>query len=227
MPFSFCCSFTFLYLCDPKFYGETNLNFKMINMEKVFEKFILPIESIAHAGCGFFVDNLFVTAGHVAVNNELPLTIYFNGKTVKLDKSNLLFARYVDNEPNPEDNIDVALFKVEGVNSPLKLADYRPKAGEQYVCYSFNDEVFHLNQQGVPAIFSSYDQIVPVSTPVKVLDKTDGKFFGCESEKVLQRGNSGSPLIDAEGNVVGILHGGVPDTNQCVFQYADMVRKFC
>ena len=194
-------------------------------MKKEFEKFILPIESVAHAGCGFFVGDLFVTAGHVVVNNELPLTIYFEGKSIKLDKSNLLFAQYADNEANPEANVDCAVFRIEGVNSPLKLADYRPKPGVSYTCYAFNDEVIKNNQPGVPAIFASFDQIVPISTSVSVLDKAEGKFFGCESVEILQRGNSGAPLIADDGTVVGILHGGVPDSPQCVFQYADIINS--
>ena len=117
---------------------------------------------------------------------------------------------------------------MEGIKSPLKLANYRPEQEQIFRIYTYN-EIIIKNEFpkdiDIPEIFKTRDEIRPYETKVKVLGKKQGNFFACESEGFLKVGNSGSPLFDDNDNVVGILHGGNPDTNMVIFQYADIITR--
>ena len=188
------------------------------------EKFVLPIFGDSHVGCGVLIDDYFITAAHVALIDKLPIYIYFEKKRFTLDKSNLIFHKYSEELSEETDCMDCAIFKIEGIKSPIKLSEKRPECGQTFYCYTFNEIVTKKNIPGIPEIFSNEDEIVPLATEVKVLKDVQGNFFAVETNDFLKTGNSGSPLVDGEGYIYGILRGGKPDTKICVFQYIDIIK---
>jgi len=194
-------------------------------MEKqTISKYIVPVFSEAQAGCGFFTDNYFITSGHVTVRANLPLVIYYQGKRIRLDMSNMVECHYCHPLTAESSCFDYAVFKVDGIDSPLRISDHKPQEGEVYFCHTFNEEVTKNPQPGIPDIFTSCDEIVSLATEATIRKEVQGNFFAADSKEILKEGNSGSPLLDSEGRVVGILQGGVSGTPCCVFQYADIIK---
>ena len=197
-----------------------NIFSEIINISK---KFVAPVMGIAQDGCGVFVGNRFITAGHVAKPDGFPYSAYNAGKKYVLDNTNLLAYRYSEQLAAEHDCSDYAVFSVEGVDSPLKIADYRPKEGQELLCVYYDTEVSNHPEEGLPSISTTSDEIVQKTTIVTVRKESQGNFFAVDSADFLKVGNSGSPLIDADGNVVGILRGGHLNTSCCVFQYANTI----
>ena len=193
---------------------------EIINLSK---KFVAPVMGNAQDGCGVFVGNRFITAGHVAKNSDLPYFTYHEGKKIVLDKTNLLAHCYFEQLTGEPECGDYAVFSVDDVNSPLNIADYHPEEGQELLCVYYDTEVSKQPKEGVPDIFTTSEEIVQKTTIVNVRKESQGNFFAVDSADFLRVGNSGAPLIDADGNVVGILRGGQLGTSCCVFQYANTI----
>ena len=199
----------------------TNTNFaEIINLSK---QFVTPVMGIAHDGCGVFVGNRFITAGHVAKPDSFPYKAYHDGKKYVLDKTNLLAHRYSEELTIEPECGDYSVFSVDGVESPLQMADYLPEEGQELLCVYYDTEVSLHTEEGIPDIFTTTDKIVQKTTTVTVRKESQGNFFAVDSADFLKVGNSGAPLIDADSKVVGILRGGHLGTACCVFQYAKSI----
>ena len=182
------------------------------------EQFVLPIFDVlgSQCGCGFFVGNHFITAGHVVLECNLPLIIFYKRKKLQLNSDNLINLKYEKKVTTDIKCGDIAIFALEDINSPLVLADYIPTYGRKLICISFDTIV--LNSDPNSSIFENNEKISMVKTIASVREEQQGNFFACNTESILHKGNSGSPLIDSDNRVVGILHGGTIFPKCCVFQ---------
>jgi len=200
-----------------------NINFaEIINQCK---NFVAPIWGEAHDGCGVFVGNRFITAGHVTKYDSFPYYVENGGKRYQLDNSNLLSRCFSEQLTAEPDCGDYAVFSTDGLDSPLQMADYCPQEGQKLLCVYYDTEVTNHPEEGIPSIFTTSEEIVQKTTFVTVSKDRQGNFFAVESDELLKVGNSGSPLIDADGKVVGILRGGLLGTPSCVFQYANSIKN--
>lgn len=84
------------------------------------EDYITFIDGGTSDGVGFFVGNLFITAGHV-FNEGQTHSIYFGGQRIVLDKNEAIFINYPNGDFFSPEIPDVAIFDCAGVNSPLVL----------------------------------------------------------------------------------------------------------
>lgn len=136
-------------------------------------------------GTGFFItdDGYALTNCHVACHAGVNYTTIFNGSIHKVKLIRQL------------GNIDVALIKVELKEGekviPLPISVRKPVLGESAIIV------------GYPLSESSID---PVSASFGTVTKTifEGKFI---VDAAAFPGNSGSPIIDKNGGVIGILYG--------------------
>lgn len=137
-------------------------------------------------GCGIFVDEYFITAGHVGKDDFYVL---HEGRKIIFSKEECIFLAC---EPKCEDDFEIAVFHSKGIISPFRLGR-KVAIGDELECYSFRhkgglNEVFH---------------------PIHCLGKVNGvigNFFLCTMSEVLKEGSSGSPIFK-ENDVVGILVG--------------------
>lgn len=189
------------------------------------ENYILPIMGNTLCGCGFFAGNHFITAGHVVVKCNLPLVVWFEGKKYTLNFNNLLQICYSKEIEGRISCADFAVFTFDNINSPLDLADYTPTNGQVLRCITY-DEVHAKTNNNVPAIFANEERIVKINTDAIVRIERQENFFACDTKSILHEGNSGSPLIDSDNKIVGILHGGTKIPECCVFQSASSIKQF-
>lgn len=189
------------------------------------DSFVVPVMGLAQQGCGFFVGNYFITAGHVIGDGEFSPSIVFEGKRIVLDKNKALKVCYSEQISGDESESDFAVFAVDGINSPLKLADYKPLAGQVLRCITYDTVVQKDEMHGTLEIFATKEEIVTVNCTATVREETLGNFFACDTDSILKKGNSGSPVIDSDNNVVGILRGGTYLPECCIFQYAGVIKE--
>lgn len=192
-------------------------------MNKI-ESFIVPIMGQAQQGCGFFIGNYFITAGHVIEESKHPLSVRYGGINYVLDKSKAVKICCSKKLTTDESDADFAIFSVDGVNSPLKLANYKPIQGQELCCITYNTIVTKDETPAIPAIFAVKEEIERIVTTAIVRQEILGNFFACDTKTILKKGNSGSPLIDTEKRVVGILRGGTYIPECCIFQFAQIVK---
>jgi len=199
-----------------------------------YDKFIAPIfvhmqiednrVRDSFVGNGFYIDNYFITAAHVIVNNQNVNAqsnpfIIIDGKEIELTKERAdLWKSLRSNENgNPiehenSDLGDVAIFRYPGVKSELVLSKNLPKYGETLQCYFLHTEKPKAGIQYTTKVIGSislYDW--ETSGQVHEKDGFLGNFYGAtmQPEHPTGGGSSGSPLM--KGNVVyGILHAGDP-----------------
>lgn len=183
------------------------------------ENYILPIFGEVQCGCGFFVGNHFITAGHVVTKCNLPLLVWYNGEKHELNFYNLLKISYSKDISDSTYCADYAVFEFENINSPLELANYVPINGQLLRCVTY-DLVHTKVANNVSTIFSNEERVVKINTSAIVRTERRENFFACDTKSILHEGNSGCPLIDSDNRVVGILHGGTKIPECCVFQSA-------
>lgn len=188
--------------------------------------FIIPIMGQAQQGCGFFVGNYFITAGHVIENYDGVLSIWFDGKEIELDRHKALIICNSNRINEDGSDADFAVFSVDEVDSPLEFADYKPTPNQKLRCVTYDTVFVEDDKPGIPKIFAYKDEIVKVEAQATVRQDTLGNYFACNTTPNLKKGNSGSPLLDSDNNVVGILRGGtysnMPEC--CIFQYVDIIK---
>lgn len=162
-----------------------------------YSKYIFPIISNDKDGFGVLVGNLFITAGHVLEESKKPY-VKINGKSYPLYKENALI---FDTNPDKKTNgYDVAVFQLNGVNSPLKLSINLPSFGKELLSCCYSHKVNTSSK-----IFCYKESWVREERVGKVTSLYDN-YFECQFEDSLSRGSSGSPIMDGE-EVVGILYG--------------------
>lgn len=144
-------------------------------------------------GTGFFIskDGLFLTAAHV-VKDADSIQVYWQSKDYPAERV------FVDG------TLDVAVLKVGGVRSPQVLSlssSSTVKTG---------DDVFTL---GFPQV--QFQGIEPKYTNGTISSLSgmgnDPKYFQISAP--VQPGNSGGPLLDSQGRVVGLINSRLDDIN--------------
>lgn len=155
-------------------------------MSRVEATVVTVITGSGH-GSGFFIaPNLVLTNHHVALDAERLKVRLINGTevlatTLRSDKRR-----------------DVALLQIEnGEFMPLPIRA-RPVA--------LTEEVY--------AVGSPFDETLAGSVTRGIVSQIQRDEHGLQliqADATIQRGSSGGPLLDAEGNVVGISQSGVMD----------------
>jgi serine protease Do len=155
--------------------------------ERFFKRFGTPgnpkgHEVITGQGSGFFIsrDGYAVTNNHVVQNAENVQVTADDGKT------------YTAKVIGTDSRTDLALIKVEGDNFPfVKLADSSPRVGDWVLAVG---NPFGLGGTVTAGIVSArgrdigagpYDDFIQIDAPVN-------------------KGNSGGPTFDVDGNVIGV-----------------------
>jgi len=141
--------------------------------------------SISGFGSGFFItkDGHFLTAAHV-VDDVESIRIYWKSKDYTAKKV------FVDN------TLDVAVLKVAGVQSPQPLflsGSSKVKTGDAVFTLGFPQ----VQLQGLEAKYTDGS----ISSLSGIAN--DPKYF--QISVPVQPGNSGGPLLDGSGNVVGLI----------------------
>jgi serine protease Do len=155
--------------------------------ERFFRKFGGPNgpggkEVVTGQGSGFFIsaDGFAVTNNHVVQNAETVTVTTDDGKT------------YTAKVIGTDSRSDLALIKVDGANFPfVKLADASPRIGDWVLAVG---NPFGLGGTVTAGIVSArgrdigagpYDDFIQIDAPVN-------------------KGNSGGPTFDVDGNVIGV-----------------------
>lgn len=132
-------------------------------------------------GSGFFVseDGLFITAQHVVEGSSII--------KIKLHNGPILTAELL----RADAALDVALLRVTGAGyTPLPLAAEEPEVGEDVFAIGTPTDV-ELGQSVSRGIVSGRRRI-------------DETVF-LQTDASVSPGNSGGPLLDAQGRVVGVV----------------------
>jgi serine protease Do len=144
---------------------------------------VVYLQGSKKSGTGFLVTNtgLIATNAHVAREEESLRTRLSGGVELIADVA------YVD------DNLDIALLKVEGANFPhLELAETATVRQGQ--------EVLAVGNPGQAMLFSVTKGIV---SAIDEFPKV-GPGTWIQTDAQLNPGNSGGPLVNMQGQVVGI-----------------------
>ncbi|MFZ0425321.1 MAG: Do family serine endopeptidase [Xanthobacteraceae bacterium] len=154
--------------------------------ERFFKRFGMPQghehEVITGQGSGFFIssDGYAVTNNHVVQNAENVQVTTDDGKT------------YTAKVIGTDTRTDLALIKIDGTNFPfVKLSDGPPRVGDWVIAVG---NPFGLGGTVTAGIVSArgrdigagpYDDFIQIDAPVN-------------------KGNSGGPTFDVDGNVIGV-----------------------
>lgn len=162
------------------------------------DKYIVPIFNLDNTeGIGFFVGNYFVTAGHVVLTGS-PF-IFFKGKQYWLEKEKALLLKTLESESTFENGLDIAVFYIEAIDSPLEFSNIPVSVGTELTSRcSFR----HYSEEFGEAW--SIERI-----PGRVSHEM-GNFFKCDLSRTLHEGSSGSPIL-LDDKVIGILCGNYPE----------------
>lgn len=157
---------------------------------------------------GFVVDNMFITAGHVVIDStEDSLYIKVNNKINILKRSEAKYCEF-----NGENGIDVAIFEIEGVESPLKVSSHELLFGDRGCIKSYR-------------VFAQGEEYF--CTSATILEKVHPEFplYWAETSEVLEPGSSGSPMIinnEVRGMVIAGPHDG--PSQKCVILSAHVIK---
>lgn len=158
------------------------------------DKYIVPIFNTNNTdGIGFFVGNYFITAGHVVLEGH-PF-FFMNGKKYLLDKEKALLLKTRDSESTFENGLDIAVFPIVSVNSPLEFANKPVEIGAELTSLC----AFRRYSEEFGEAWS-VERI-----PGRVSHEM-GNFFKCDLSRALHEGSSGSPIL-LDDKVIGILCG--------------------
>lgn len=162
------------------------------------DKYIVPIFNLDNTeGIGFFVGNYFVTAGHVVLTGS-PF-IFFKGKQYWLAKEKALLLKTLESESTFENGLDIAVFYIEAIDSPLEFSNIPVSVGTELTSRcSFR----HYSEEFGEAW--SIERI-----PGRVSHEM-GNYFKCDLSRTLHEGSSGSPIL-LDDKVIGILCGNFPE----------------
>ncbi|HEU4341652.1 MAG TPA: trypsin-like peptidase domain-containing protein [Candidatus Binatia bacterium] len=140
---------------------------------------------VARNGTGFFVtnDGYLVTNNHVVESATEIVVFLADGRRLQ--------GRIVTTDPEN----DLALVKVETTSRPLTIRDTRH--------LSVGEDVFTVGYPLPP--LQGLDQKATFGR-VNALSGIQGNIRQFQIDVPLQPGNSGGPLIDSKGRVVGIVH---------------------
>lgn len=142
-------------------------------------------------GTGFYVGNgIIITAGHI-IDSGSPYTVQFPGReSIETDKSEKI------------EGIDAGFIFIKDVNVPaLLIGDSNDlKLADPVTCLGYPFDGHLRVSQG---IVGALNVVVPLWGDVKLIDHTAPAYPG----------NSGGPIFNALGEVVGVHVGGFGDTD--------------
>jgi len=173
------------------------------------------------SGSGFCVHSsgLFVTNAHVVSRggggSEVTLVLDAGLKTQKIYKAKVL---------RRDAELDLALLKVDG-NEPFKALDLG--SGEE------PDELSDVIALGFPfgtalSKASAYPAIsVNMGTVTSLRRDKDGELNRIQLDAALNPGNSGGPVLDGSGQVIGVVVGGIPGAGINTAIPVSHLRRFC
>ena len=173
------------------------------------------------SGSGFCVHSsgLFVTNSHVVSRgggaSEVTLVLDAGMKTQKIFKAKVL---------RRDADFDLALLKVDGTE-PFKALDLG--SGED------PDELSDVIALGFPfgtalSKASAYPAIsVNMGTVTSLRRDKDGELNRIQLDAALNPGNSGGPVLDGSGRVIGVVVGGIPGAGINTAIPVSHLRRFC
>lgn len=192
-------------------------------MSNVLPNAVVPI--IGHSdGCGFFTDKYFITAGHCLDNG--PISICVDGQIYAFSKDDALILKTIDKANEKHQTGDIAIFKFNNQRYSLRI-NLRGidlfDISNRFILPHY----VHSSEQGEnDSIFSGSKELYKFEvdtffSPMSILEKTDynsnsyvSHFFEAITESSLKEGSSGSPLLNAKNEVVGILVGCLDPENK-------------
>ena len=179
------------------------------------KNYVFPTVDDLNDGCGVLVGNLFVTAAHVVQEHDFRLWV--DGKEVRLKKDDSILFKY----KQAEDGADIAVFRLEGFNSPLEFDTSTPQTDMLLDSISYEHIVEGSPNTDNIFLDESRDcyKLIECNATIEELA---GNFYQCKTSVILKPGISGSPVFH-NGKVFGILHGGQLGTNHCVFQSSSSI----
>lgn len=163
-----------------------------------FKKYIVPFVDNEAMGCGFFIRDYFITAGHM-FDEAKTHAIYYNGAYHTFNRADAVFLKSFKDGASDVETQDIAIFKFEGVDSPLRFSDKIPSA---------NTALTNISFIPVSNCINPFDTLITDCIVTRLLFN----FFECKTSNILKRGSSGSPLI-IDNIVYGILSGCLDDVN--------------
>ncbi len=160
-------------------------------------------DPIVGVGSGFFIDrNLIVTNNHVVANqNSRVFIINIRQKIIEIDKDKIIRI--------PGEDIALIPTKTE-IENHLQLAKNDIKPGDKVFSIGFGSEMMnHIHNQEERKAFvtASRGEFIQ-ETKVKVdkdLPLDDSMLLTID----ISPGDSGSPILNTDGNVAGILYLGI------------------
>ena len=174
---------------------EYELQQKRIAEEKERQRRIEESKPKVWSGTGFALNNGYlVTNWHVAENAQ---TIYVYG--IRGDFSKKYIAEVVAKDKNN----DLALLKISGNGFPgFGTVPYKIKTGIAEVA----EDIWVL---GFPLTAIMGDEVKYTDGRISALSGFDGDVSMYQISAPIQNGNSGGPVFDENGNVIGIACAGI------------------
>lgn len=191
---------------------------RMLNFrEKILPKAVVPIISDTIKGCGFFTKKHFVTCGHCLDNG--PIRIKVGTEYYVFSKENAVTFETIDKNSSKRQTGDIAIFECSGQEEYLKIANVITGVDilSDFILPSYTYSVEKNNDSN--SIFSEriekYDfRLENFTDACLILEKVNENsnsyvscFFEAYTDSIINEGFSGSPLLDRNNNVVGILIG--------------------
>jgi S1-C subfamily serine protease len=190
---------------------KTNGSYTTADLVKYAEPAVVRIQTNSGVGTGFFVTD----DGYIMTNNHVIATASGRGTAaniqVTLDDGSTKTAKVVGTDAKA----DLALLKIDGNGyTALKLANLENiNVGDDVIAIGFALDLSNGGGQagsspGAPSVTQGI-----VSAKNRGIDETSNIVLGSiQTDAAINHGNSGGPLIDFNGDVVGINTSLVPDT---------------
>ncbi len=162
------------------------------------------VEQQVGAGSGFIVtsDGYILTNKHVVSDSSASYTVLLSTGVQKVAK-----IVYVD-----ESN-DVAIIKIDGSYSPLSLGDSAAlKLGQSVV--AIGNALGEYSNSVSVGIISGLNRTIEASDGRGSVESLSGVI---QTDAAINRGNSGGPLLDLSGKVVGVNVATVLGSNSISF----------
>ena len=186
--------------------NETNMKKRLkkkFDKKKPFEKFknpetpeAVPDQNQFGMGTGFFIaENLIVTNYHV-VENSKELKVYVYNYPFAIEDVELV---------GYSKEVDIAVLRIKGIpySEPptiLKWAEEKPYTGDTVYAYGHGLGQFWSLTKGI--ISTTYRGSFAGGKNSKIVPSVYVHYY--QTDAVINQGNSGGPLLDDHGHVVGV-----------------------
>ena len=191
----------FGFACSPTAWGQSQASLEVLKAGKSATALIEALDGESSIATAFCIDasGLFVTNSHV-VSAGSKFRLVVNSGTAA---QSVYAAKAVRNEPK----FDLALVQAEGATGlkALKLGKDDSLIETMDVIafgYPFGKSNKIAKGEPSPSVSVNMGRITSLRMP-------NGKLTSIQLDVVLNPGNSGGPVLDREGRVIGIVQGGV------------------